>query len=196
MSQNDTTGALCERWGPPLEIYLKTHPEAKLDFPLLPSEATIRLAIDDLLENPKSVSYTTLESIMATYVTRNSSNDTIFEHGFSFLGLHVLALVLQVGLLDCVDGYLKRLPHLLVEGVHYEWDTKAPALNTWTILSLTQSLTESIAPSLDNPGRPEGIREIEWLEGLSDDKRACLPAIGGFKYCDAKLVLQLSESKG
>ncbi|KAG8723210.1 hypothetical protein FRC09_004244 [Ceratobasidium sp. 395] len=200
------------RWGPTLNNYLDL-PEANLEFRQLPDEHTTRLAIDKLLNSPEAVTFDTLETIMSMiyrprmlsllihknsiggcmkllqdYIDRDGSNGSLLEHAFGFLGLHVLALVLQVGLLG--NSYLKTLPLVLMEGMRCKWDVRAPAIHTGFVTRLlclisgdTLRLKESDPLVFDY--------QIEWLNDSRGDERACLPVIGGFTYRSAVFVLEL-----
>ncbi|KAG8723212.1 hypothetical protein FRC09_004246 [Ceratobasidium sp. 395] len=203
------------RWGPALSDYLDL-PEANLEFEQLPSEQTLCRAIDVLLNEPGAVTFTTLQIIasviyrpmllrllvhenavdgcmelLENYASRNSSNDGLFEHAFGFLALHVLALVLQAGLLDGFGNYINDLPRVLTEDMDRTWDLKAPAIQ----FGFVERLLGLIAGCTLRPDWSPIITDykIEWLEDSNEDdpnERACLPSIGGFTYCNAVFILQ------
>ncbi|KAG8759066.1 hypothetical protein FRC12_009857 [Ceratobasidium sp. 428] len=206
------------KWGPTLNEYLD-RPEANLDFPDLPDEGMVCLAMDNFLRYPAVVTFNTLETIMSAlyrpamfrllvhedpvgrcmelledYAHRNGPESTasLFEHAFGFLGLHVLALVLQIGLLDSLQSdYLKKFPRALTENTQCPWDLKAPAIQPNFIPHLYVYLAGDTL-RLNRSGPLGGDYKIEWLESDSDDRdeRACLPSIGGFMYRDAVFVLR------
>ncbi|KAG8767366.1 hypothetical protein FRC12_006299 [Ceratobasidium sp. 428] len=176
------------KWGPTLNEYLD-RPEANLDFPDLPDEGMICLAMDNFLHYPAVVTFNTLETIMSAlyrpamlellvnedpvdrcmelledYAHRNGPESTasLFEHAFGFLGLHVLALVLQVGLLDGHGDFLERLPRALTENTQCPWDLKAPAIQTNFIPNLYVYLASDTL-RLDRSGPLGGSYRIEWL---------------------------------
>ncbi|KAG8679524.1 hypothetical protein FRC08_016933 [Ceratobasidium sp. 394] len=199
------------RWGPPLNEYLDC-PEANLDFAQYPDEITICSAIDGFLYDPDVVTFHTLETIMSIiyrpqmlillahenavggcmglleeYAARNGPNSSLFEHAFGFLGLHVLALILQAGLLDCFDDCLKSLPPVWTP--ECSWDPKAPAIENNFLVRLFGLIAgDTLRPTGSAPRI--GDYEIEWFEDSDGDERACLPAIGGFMYRDAVFVLE------
>ncbi|KAG9105396.1 hypothetical protein FRC07_009317, partial [Ceratobasidium sp. 392] len=126
--------------------------------------------------------------LLEEYATRNGPNSSLFEHAFGFLGLHVLALILQAGLLHGYGDCLKSLPRVLTEDTEWTWDMKAPAIHANFIPRLFVHMSGTTL-------RPEEPRatidyDIPWLEDSHGDERACLPAIGGFMYRDATFVLR------
>ncbi|KAG8696162.1 hypothetical protein FRC08_007327 [Ceratobasidium sp. 394] len=175
-------------WGPPLHEYL-TRPEANLLFSRLPKEAAILRALDDFFYE-RDVTYKTLETIMTiiyrphmlcllvdqravvscmslleNYVARESSSTGgLFEHAFGFLGLHVLALILQVGILRYFDDWLEILPPVLEDDTEYPWSIKAPILYPGFISVLQEYLdndnNKNLAPS----------SFFGWIEILNQDR--------------------------
>ncbi|KAG9083316.1 hypothetical protein FS749_006133 [Ceratobasidium sp. UAMH 11750] len=210
------TSAAHPRWGPPLKEYLD-YPEASLVFPELVGETDISTAIDAVLYTPATVNYKTLETVMAViyrpamiglfkngrsirpcmhilemYANRNGSkNASLLEHAFGFLGLHVLSLVLQAGLIDSFGG-LDRLPRVLARNTNYPWEIQAPALHDKYVQKFLDYFTSDLGFGL----RSHSSWQIEWCKGTRGDDRACLPAIGGFTFRDAEFVLrQLFERR-
>ncbi|KAG9118698.1 hypothetical protein FRC07_006663, partial [Ceratobasidium sp. 392] len=212
------TSASHAKWGPLLKEYLD-RPEARLTFPDLVGEVEINAAIDAVLNNPTTVTYKALENFMGvlyrpvllkrlinkrstrscmqilrTYASRNgSTQSSLFEHAFGFLGIHVLSLVLQAGLLDSFPRGLDGFPRILASNSKCAWDIRAPALHDrysqMFLNYFTSGLGFDYMPSPSN-------WTIEWCEGTRGDERACLPSIGGFAYRDAGFILdQLFEHR-
>ncbi|KAG8768313.1 hypothetical protein FRC12_005650 [Ceratobasidium sp. 428] len=200
------------RWGPTLNDYLDL-PEANLEFRRLSDEATMRLAIKKLLYNPEAVTLDTLETIMSTthrprtlgllvdknaiggcmkllesYIGRDCSNGSLLEHAFGFQALHVLALVLQAGLLG--SHYFEGLPLNSTEGMEQTWDVKAPAMHAKFLAILSGLVFENTLRLNESDPRLLDY-QIEWVQNSCGDERACLPAIGGFMYRNATFILEL-----
>ncbi|KAG8743772.1 hypothetical protein FRC12_014966 [Ceratobasidium sp. 428] len=203
------------KWGPLIREYLEC-PEAGFDFMSLPEESAIITAINDLYHRTDAVTYRTLQTIMAViyrprlmtlflhqraiascmylmraYTARDDSSfNGLLDHAFGFLVLHVLALILQAGMLHSFHSdWLKNLPLLLGPSRKYEWNIKAPALHIEFICSLVNYISSDMpgrvnAQSLSAPYR------FEWCEGTWGLDRACLPSVGGFTFRDAEFILQ------
>ncbi|KAG8696687.1 hypothetical protein FRC08_007001, partial [Ceratobasidium sp. 394] len=196
-------------WGPPLHEYL-TRPEANLLFSHLPEEPTILRALDDFFHRRDDVTYKTLETIMTiiyrprmmrlllgqravtscislleNYVARgNSSTGGFFEHAFGFLGLHVLALILQVGILRYFDDWLERLPPILDDNTEYPWNIKAPILFSECLPILEDYLDESSRDDFVSSGF------FGWYGDARSNEHACLPLVGGFTFRHVEFLLQ------
>ncbi|KAG8768314.1 hypothetical protein FRC12_005651 [Ceratobasidium sp. 428] len=206
------------KWGPPLKEYLD-RPEASLVFPELVGEFEISSAIDAVLNNPAAVTYRTLETftaviyrpamlkvlinkrsvpscmhILKTYAARNgSTHGNLLEHAFGFLGVHVLSLVLQAGLLQSFPLGLDRFPRILSKDAKCAWDVQAPALHDQYSQTFLKYFTDGMG--FDQAPSPSNW-QVEWCKGTRGDERACLPVIGGFAYRDAEFVLnQLFEHR-
>ncbi|KAG8696686.1 hypothetical protein FRC08_007000 [Ceratobasidium sp. 394] len=201
------------RWGPPLDEYLD-YPEASLDFSYLPEARAVVAAINDLYHKAETVTYKTLETIMTityrprmmmlllnrraiasamnlleTYAARDrSSNGGLFEHAFGFLGIHVLALILQAGMLHSFNGWLEKLPLILENGREYEWDTRAPALAPDFVLALLDHIIG--AASTWAEANHMARYEFQWCADTWGAERACLPSVGGFTFRNAEFLLR------
>ncbi|KAG8696161.1 hypothetical protein FRC08_007326 [Ceratobasidium sp. 394] len=202
------------RRGPPLNEYLD-YPEARLNFLYLPGEPAIVGAIDELYHRPEAVTYKTLEAILAivyrprmmmllvnqraipssmnileAYAARDgSSNGSVFEHAFGFLGVHVLALILQAGMLHSFNGWLEHLPLVLEGGQTYNWIIKAPALFPDFILTLLDQLVKPTTPTWAEISQMPPYK-FHWCADTWGAERACLPSVGGFTFCNAEFILR------
>ncbi|QRV84743.1 cytochrome P450 family protein [Ceratobasidium sp. AG-Ba] len=201
------------RWGPPTREY-HLRPEANFSFTKSPDRSELFSAINHLLFNPTAVTLKMLEDILylvhfpyllnwlvhknavegcmlmlENYTSRNGQNSSILEHGFGFMGLHVLALVLQAGLLHNINTFFDR-PSLSREGMRAEdvpWDVKAPVLEDAILPILSELISK---PALYPDGSHHSVSgyQIEMCHMPNEDERACLPSIGGFLLRDAALL--------
>ncbi|KAG8738408.1 hypothetical protein FRC12_016767 [Ceratobasidium sp. 428] len=129
--------------------------------------------------------------LMRAYTARDDSSfNGLLDHAFGFLVLHVLALILQAGMLHSFHSdWLKSLPLLLGPSRKYEWNIKAPALHIEFICSLANYISSDMPGRVDAQSLSAPYR-FEWCEGTWGLDRACLPSVGGFSFRDAEFILQ------
>ncbi|KAG8775836.1 hypothetical protein FRC12_001241 [Ceratobasidium sp. 428] len=134
-----------------------------------------------------SVSVSDLESGPTNVITIGSK---LFEHSFGFLVLHVLALVLQAGMLHCLDNsWLENLPRVTGSSVPYGWNPKVPLLNPIFTRAFCEYLVADV-PSPEGTKSSVAPYEFEWCKDTWGANRACLPSVGGFTFHDAEFILR------